>query len=94
MQRRQILDRVVSIVKMIGKRGMSYRGTGNSEKVHTLINEKIDHGTFLETVLLLAKYDNVLKCHLDNITKKSLRKETGKHNRANRNTFISKTTVN
>ena len=31
MQRRQILDRVVSIVKMIGKRGTSYGGTGSSE---------------------------------------------------------------
>ena len=30
MQRRQILDRVVSIVKMIGKRGTSYRETGSS----------------------------------------------------------------
>ena len=78
---------------MIGKRGMSYQETGSSEEVHTLINEKIDHRTFLETVLLLAKYDNVLKCHLDNITKKSMQKETGKHNRANRNAFISKTTV-
>ena len=90
MQRRQILDRLVSIVKMIGKREMSYRETGSSEEVHTLINEKINHGTFLKTVFLLVKYDNVLKCHLDNITKKSLQKKTGKHNRVNRNTFISK----
>ena len=28
MQRRKILDRVVSIMKMTGKRGTSYRGTG------------------------------------------------------------------
>ena len=57
---------------MIGKRGMSYRGTGSSEEVHTLINEKIDHGTLVETVLLFAKYDNILKCHQDNNSKKSL----------------------
>ena len=37
MQRRQILDRVVSIVKMIGKREKSYRGTGSSEAVSTLL---------------------------------------------------------
>ena len=49
MQRRQILDIVVSIVKMIGKRGTSYREIGSSEEVHTLINEKIDHATSLET---------------------------------------------
>ena len=62
----------------------------------TLCDEKVDHGTFLETVLLLAKYDNILKCHLENIIKKCLQNKPDKHkhNRANRNTFISKTTVN
>ena len=96
MQRRQILDRVVFIVKMIGKRGTSYRGTGNSEAVFTLCDEKVDHGTFLGTVLLLAKYDNILKCHLENVIKKCLQNKPDKHkhNRANRNIFISKTTVN
>ena len=62
MQRRQILARVVSIVKMIGKRGTSYRGTGSSEAASTLCDEKVDYGIFLGTVLLLAKYDNILKC--------------------------------
>ena len=96
MQRRQILDRVVSIVKMIGKRGTSYRETGSSEAVSTLCHEKIDRGTFLETLLLLAKYDNILKCHLEIAVKKCLQNKPDKHkhNRANRNTFISKTTVN
>ena len=46
-QRRPIPDRVVSIVKMIGKRGMSYRETGNLEAVSTLCDKKVDHGTFL-----------------------------------------------
>ena len=96
MQRRKILDRVVSIVKMIGKRETSYRGTGSLEAVSTLCDEKVDHGTFLETVLLLAKYDNILKCHLENAIKKCLQNKPDqhKHNRANRNTFISKTAVN
>ena len=81
---------------MIGKRETSYRGTGNSEVVSTLCDEKVDHGTFLGTVLLLAKYDNILKCHLENVIKKCLQNKPDKHkhNRANRNTFISKTTVN
>ena len=96
MQRRQILDRVVSIVKMIGKRGTNYRGTGCSEAVSTLCDEKVDHGTFLETVLLLAKCDNILKCHLENVIKKCLQNKPDKHkhNRANRNTFICKAGVN
>ena len=93
MQRRQILDRVVSIVKMIGKRGTSCRVTGSSEAVSTLC-EKVDHETFLETVLL-AKYDNILKCNLEIVIKKYLQNKLDKHkhNRANRNTFISKATV-
>ena len=42
MQRRQILDRVVSIVEMIGKRGTSYGGTGSSGAASTLCNKKVD----------------------------------------------------
>ena len=69
IQRRQILDRVVSIVKMIGKRETSFGGTGSSEAVSILCDEKVDHGTFLETVLLLAKYDNILKQCFSNFLK-------------------------
>ena len=58
-----------SLVKMMGKRGTIYRGTGSSDAVSTLCDKKVDHGTFLETVLLLAKYNNILKCHLENVYK-------------------------
>ena len=96
MQRRQILDRVFSIVKMIGKRGTSYRGTGSLEAVSTLCDEKVNHRTFSKTILLLAKCVNILKCHLENVIKKYLQNKPDKHkyNRANRSTFINKTTVN
>ena len=62
----------------------------------TLCDKKVDHETFLETVLLFAKYDIILKYHLKNIIKKYLQNKPDKHkhNRANKNTFISKTTVN
>ena len=81
---------------MIEKRGTRYRATESSEAVSTLCDEKVDHGTFLETVILLAEYDNILKCHLENVIKKCLQNNSDKHkhNCANRNTFISKTTVN
>ena len=38
----------------------------------------------------------VLKCHLENVIKKCFQNKLDKHkhNRANRNTFVSKTTVN
>ena len=73
MQRRQILDRAISIVKKIGKRRTSYSGTGSSKAVSTLRDEKVFHGIFLETVLLLAKYDNILKCHLENVICRHIR---------------------
>ena len=71
-------------------------GTGNAEAVSTLCDKKVDHGTFLETVLFFSKYDYILKCHLENVIKKCLQNKPDKHkhNRANRNTYISKTTVN
>ena len=96
MQRMQILNRVVSIVKMIGKRQMSYRGTWSSEAVSTLGDEKVDHETFLESVLLLAKYHNILKCHLKIVIKKCLQNKPDKQKYVctNRNTFISKSSAN
>ena len=80
----------------MGKQGTSYRETGSSEAVSTLCDKKVDHETFLETVLVLAKYVNILKCHLKDVVKKCLQNKPDKHkhNRANKNTFISKTTVN
>ena len=78
VQRRKVLDRVVSIVKMIGKKGTSYRGTRSSEAVSTSCDEKVDYQTVLE-IVLLAKYDNILKCHLENFIKKCLQNKPDKH---------------
>ncbi|XP_065672002.1 uncharacterized protein LOC136089840 [Hydra vulgaris] len=54
LHRRLIVDRVVSIVKVIGKRGMPYRGKAGCEAVNVLANDRMDHGTFLEIVILVA----------------------------------------
>lgn len=40
-KRRQVMEKIVD-VKVIGKRGLSYRG--HSESVHTLGDEGTDHG--------------------------------------------------
>lgn len=55
-KRRQVLERVVDVVKFIGKRGLSYRGQ-QSEAAYTLDDHNIDHGNFLELIILLGKYD-------------------------------------
>ena len=88
VKRREVLDRIVSIVRLIGKRGMSYRGKSNCESVASLRDDTVDHGTFLEIALLLAKYDDVLKENLESII------NTSNKTRAARNTFLSKTTIN
>ncbi|CAH1099048.1 unnamed protein product [Psylliodes chrysocephalus] len=54
-------------------------------------------GNFLELVLLLAKYDDILKHHVDMAAKDALsRKEKYKdiHGRGNLITFFGKTTIN
>ncbi len=54
-----MLERVVDVVKVIGKRGLSYRGS-QSEAAYTLEDISVDHGNFLELILLISKYDNCL----------------------------------
>ena len=51
-KRRQVLERVIDIVKMIGKHGLIYRGN-KSEAAFTLADISLDHGNFLEFILLL-----------------------------------------
>jgi len=70
--RRQVLLRIIDIIKLIGKRGLSYRAK-NNEAAYTLINPSLDHGNFLEMILLLGKYDPILKAHLEKSIKNSIK---------------------
>ena len=93
-QRRQILERVIDIVKVIGKRGLSYRGD-KLEAAYSLEDEAADHGTFLELVLLLSKYDVILQAHVSSCIEKSKRlHDSGAKGRGSLVTLLSKTTVN
>lgn len=69
-RRRQVLDRVVEVVRVIGKRGLSYRQEQN-EAAYTLEDNSLDHGNFLELITLLGKYDVALKEHLSEVIEKS-----------------------
>ncbi|XP_069493780.1 zinc finger MYM-type protein 1-like isoform X1 [Ambystoma mexicanum] len=88
-KRRNILERVIDVLKVIGKRGLSFRG--KSESKAELDNVELDHGNFLEILLLLSKYDRPLKEHIEDIQTKS-KKKTGQGRGASV-TFMSKTTV-
>lgn len=92
---RNILQRVIDVVKLIGKRGLSYRAHRN-EGADSLNDSTLDHGNFLDILLLLKKYDVVLSEHIDLITKNaSVNYKRGKgKGRGASLTFISKTTVN
>jgi Domain of unknown function (DUF4371)/hAT family C-terminal dimerisation region len=94
--RRAILTRLIEIVKFIGKRGLSYRAHSH-EAAFSLKDETNDHGNFLELVLLLSKFDPILKSHVDKcVTASQKRKDavSGSKGRGNLVTFLSKTMVN
>ncbi|KAL4082843.1 hypothetical protein QTP88_029499 [Uroleucon formosanum] len=91
--RRQVLFRIIDIIKLIGKRGLSYRGKTN-EAIYTLDNPASDHGNFFEMILLVGKYDRVLKAHLDKAIKNSTKSHDSGYKQGGHISFLSKTTVN
>ena len=93
-KRRNVMERIVNIVKLIGKRGLSYRGN-KTEAAYTLADDSLDHGNFLELVLLLAKYDVCMQEHVsDCIEKSRILQSSGKKGRGSLVTMLSKNTVN
>jgi len=87
------LERIIDVLKLIGKRGLSYRGNRN-EGAHSLNNKILDHGNFLEIMILLSKYDPVINEHFNTIVAKSETKFlAGKKGRGNLLTFLSKNTL-
>ncbi|CAI5660952.1 unnamed protein product [Oreochromis niloticus] len=94
-KRRQVLERIVDVIKVLGKRGLSYRHVEN-EAAYTLGDNTIDHGNFLELIVLLGKYDMCLGEHLNDCIEKSkkLHQTSGSRGRGSLITLLSKTTVN
>lgn len=84
--KREVMRHIVDVVLLIGKRGLSYRGKDN-EAAYTLDDASLNHGNFLEIIILLSKYDQVIE------------QSTKSHNSGSKQgggniTFLSKTTVN
>ncbi|XP_008178665.1 zinc finger MYM-type protein 1-like [Acyrthosiphon pisum] len=93
-----VLERLIDIIKLIGKRGLSYRGARDAEAAYTLNDSSLDHGNFLEIVMLLSKYDPVFKEHTDRAIYKSQKSKNRQTvSRPGRPgglvTFLSKTNV-
>lgn len=89
-----MLERVVDVVKFIGKKGLSYRGQ-QSEAAYTLDDHNTDHGNFLEIIILLGKYDVCLKEHLTECIEKCKKMHQSQARGCGAAvTFLSKTTMN
>lgn len=85
----------IPILKLIGKRGLSFKGS--SESAYTVEIENVDHGNFLEILMLLSKYELTLKNHLNQtieLSKKRHDKVGSSRGRGDLISFFSKTTLN
>ncbi|KAK9535823.1 hypothetical protein VZT92_008178 [Zoarces viviparus] len=93
-RRRQVLERIIDVMKLIGKRGLSYRSK-QGEAAYTLDDDTIDHGNFLEMIVLLGKYDICLKEHLTLCIEKSkqIHQSGSRGGRGALVTLLSKTTI-
>ncbi len=97
----RVLERIVSVIKYLAKRSLSFRGHRN-ESSYTLDDRSVDHGNFLETILLISEFDVPLNSHVQKVIDKSKKrreslKRKGKQNSrgpGNLVTMLSKSTVN
>ncbi|XP_034051779.1 uncharacterized protein LOC117532559 [Gymnodraco acuticeps] len=94
-RKRQVLERIIDVLKLIGQSGLSYSGT-QAEALYTQDDDTIDHGNFLEMIVLLGKYDVCLKEHLTLCTEKSkqIHQSGLRQGRGSLVTLLSKTTIN
>ncbi|XP_047205119.1 zinc finger MYM-type protein 6-like [Girardinichthys multiradiatus] len=94
-KRHQMLELIINVVNLIGKRGLGSRGS-QSEAAYMLKDDTVDHGNFLEMIVLLSKYDFCLKEDLTICIKnsKKLHQSGSRGGRGFLVTFLSKATIN
>ena len=57
--KRKVVERLIDIIVFIGRQGLAYRAT--EESAADMYRTNINHGNFLELVLLLSKYGQILQ---------------------------------
>ena len=96
-----VLKRILDVIKYLGSQALPYK-SNRGESIYTLEDRTINHGNFLELVLLLAQYDIPLHMHVRKAIEASKkRKESledrGKEKsrgRGNLTAMLSKSTTN
>ncbi|CAI6358229.1 unnamed protein product [Macrosiphum euphorbiae] len=73
-----VLERIIETIKVIGKRGLSFRGAKDAEAAYTLNDDSLDNGNFLEMFILISKFDTLLKEHIDEEKVKKIVKSVNK----------------
>lgn len=93
--KKSVLERIVKIVILFCKQGISFRAHRNEGIYDLALTEKGNHGNFLEFVKIMAEYDPILCNHLNECIRKSCKKnESGKKGRGNFVSFLSKSYYN
>ncbi|KAL4084049.1 hypothetical protein QTP88_029365 [Uroleucon formosanum] len=99
-----VIKQIFEIIKFLGKQGLPFRGSGNSESLYHLgrtSDINTNRGNFLELVQFTAKRDPILQKHLSSSIKNSERRKYKQENNSKSSrgrgslvTFLSKTTIN
>lgn len=93
-KKRQVMERIIDVIKVLGKCGFSYRGD-EAEGAYTLENIAVNHGNFLELLIILSWYDLYLQQHISSCTEESKKHhESGAKGRGSLVTLMSKDMVN
>ena len=92
-KKRQVMERIIDVIKVIGKCGLSYRGH-KAEAAYTLEDTAVNHGNFLELLILLSRYDLCLQQHISSCIEQSKKHhDTGAKGRGSLVTLLSKDMV-
>lgn len=94
----EVLKRILAVIKHLGKSALPLRGTRHESGID-LHDNSVNHGNFLETILLLAQYDVPLATHISRVVEKCKERKLslerkGKEKsrgRGNLTTMLSKT---
>lgn len=93
MKKRKVAETIVKVIKVIEKQGLSFKEF-RCEVAYNLINAALNHGHFLEIVLLITKSNTDLSYHITKaIIESEKRSTSGQTGRRNLFTFLSPTTV-